>query len=539
MRIISDDPAPVNLKKKDKEFLDLLSGLSNLKLKDEYIGYKEEYTFLCKKHKIKFTSTPEKIKRNGNNSCPECAKIKKKETLRAYFTHDINKVKEIFYKRFKDDFKILSKSREKNSLLKIKCSKCKNIDYLKYEEFSPNVPLKFKHKDNCEIKDKIYNYQRIKQQRHIIKYLHNKGFSSTQISKFLGVENTLVTYTLKKLGLYVDQGYSLSKNVTARLEQNGLKKSTYKEYVKTARKLTEYMYLRYKNILDKKRKLRTGKGKNKLELDHIFSINSAFKRKIPLDLKILCHPANLQLLTNEENNKKKMDCWITIKELKEKIKQFEKDNGKVYFPECYRYKYNKKEEFFKVKEKYITVMGMDPGPKNFGVFIGKIYGLSKIHKIKVLYSGMIKNTFENMDPELILPQVLSFNNEITTLLDKYKPKIFVIERFVSRGFKGTIIELVNFMIGNVLNTIIDRDKNAYIKLIMAATWKNKVNKVLNLKELYVKYEKEIESHQLDAMFQAIYPYPDFKKQDNCYSYFTPKVLKKIIKECTKIKSDSR
>lgn len=56
--------------------------------------------------------------------------------------------------------------------------------------------------------------------------------------------------------------------------------------------------------------------------DHIYSIKKGFENNI--DPKIISHPANCQLLSHPDNFSKFIRCDITIEELKQKIKEFDK-----------------------------------------------------------------------------------------------------------------------------------------------------------------------------------------------------------------------
>lgn len=64
---------------------------------------------------------------------------------------------------------------------------------------------------------------------------------------------------------------------------------------------------------------------NGISRDHIISINYGFKNNI--DYKIISHPANCQLLRHSENSKKYTKCDLTLKELLNKIKKWNKKYG--------------------------------------------------------------------------------------------------------------------------------------------------------------------------------------------------------------------
>ena len=60
----------------------------------------------------------------------------------------------------------------------------------------------------------------------------------------------------------------------------------------------------------------------------MFSVKEGFRRLInPL---LLAHPANCELIINKKNQSKCDGCSLTIKQLLEKIKEFENKYGKYY-----------------------------------------------------------------------------------------------------------------------------------------------------------------------------------------------------------------
>lgn len=95
--------------------------------------------------------------------------------------------------------------------------------------------------------------------------------------------------------------------------------STYERYLKAARAVTatvvwfnrhikEFQYARYG-----------------FDIDHIFSIYVGYEQGV--DLKIICHPCNLQAILPKNNRLKGNRCDITLKELKNRIRQFNAKYG--------------------------------------------------------------------------------------------------------------------------------------------------------------------------------------------------------------------
>jgi hypothetical protein len=102
----------------------------------------------------------------------------------------------------------------------------------------------------------------------------------------------------------------------------------YKTYKLTIYHFSKKMVEKYFSEKEKQ-KLKT----KKFEVDHIVSIYEAFNRGInPLPWQIVCHPANLQVLTREANLIKGRNSDLSPIELINDIKLFEKENGKVPLP---------------------------------------------------------------------------------------------------------------------------------------------------------------------------------------------------------------
>ena len=58
-----------------------------------------------------------------------------------------------------------------------------------------------------------------------------------------------------------------------------------------------------------------------VSLDHMFSVNEAYKNKI--DVNIVSHPANCKILLQSENSSKSFNSSITLGELKERIRNWQ------------------------------------------------------------------------------------------------------------------------------------------------------------------------------------------------------------------------
>jgi predicted nucleic acid-binding Zn ribbon protein len=70
-----------------------------------------------------------------------------------------------------------------------------------------------------------------------------------------------------------------------------------------------------------------GNNLNGCSRDHLYSILDGYKNKV--DPKILSHPANCEIKSHKENQKKKSKSSITLDELLVRIKLFEESYGEV------------------------------------------------------------------------------------------------------------------------------------------------------------------------------------------------------------------
>ncbi len=95
------------------------------------------------------------------------------------------------------------------------------------------------------------------------------------------------------------------------------------EYKRKTTNYTKKIYRRYKDKINPDNKIR---GFQTYHVDHIISKQYGFRHNIPVT--IICHPANLHIITSTENQSKGLKCTITINELMKRIQQY--DNTKNY-----------------------------------------------------------------------------------------------------------------------------------------------------------------------------------------------------------------
>lgn len=114
---------------------------------------------------------------------------------------------------------------------------------------------------------------------------------------------------LKRKKTRIERGYDIDPDL----------KSDFDQYESEVDRLTEKAYKKYKEIINPNN-LKRGRIKGSYQLDHIYSKSEGFKNKIPPH--IISHPANLRMLTINENISKSYKSDITIQELLEKIDKF-------------------------------------------------------------------------------------------------------------------------------------------------------------------------------------------------------------------------
>jgi hypothetical protein len=347
------------------------------------------------------------------------------------------------------------------------------------------------------------------EEKESIKFFYsNYLFSVEQISDLTGITQTFVNRVLKEASLLKKNNI----NSARRRIQTWYRSSTgYKTYNYQARRLTYFVFNRHKEFFKKPRSL-------DWHLDNQFSIYNGFTHATgQLDLRLVCHPANLKIISQRQNNIKNRHSAFSLTVLKKKIKEWEEKNKIVEWPEKYRYLTKDSNQPIKG----LKVLSFDPGSSNFGVFAGVLGGVTKIEKIKIRYSGMLKNPLVSIDKGLEL-QAQTFIEEISNLIDKYEPDIIIAERFQARGLKGKTVELVNMMLGMIAGLTLEKQeelgKSICLKFITAATWKNALNRETSLDEIY-SLVKSKEKHKIDAALIGIYSFPSkpfsiFKKITN-------------------------
>jgi hypothetical protein len=133
---------------------------------------------------------------------------------------------------------------------------------------------------------------------------------------------------------------------------------------------------------------------------------------------------------------------------------------------------------------------------------------------KILGSGKIVNTMRDLTRD-VSGQTEAFVQEVETLIEHYDVNCLAAERFQSRGFGGTTIELVNNMIGLLLTYVVAKQPIVLTRLVTPAQWKNTWNRIGSLDDFYTHVSCSV--HQCDSIGIGLYclsewlnlPFQDF------------------------------
>ena len=127
-----------------------------------------------------------------------------------------------------------------------------------------------------------------------------------------------------------------NRKAIKRLLNLDLRGMTIDQYREAVKKMTTSVMYNYGRLIDPE-----NKRSLHYHVDHIFSVSDGWSklckkqrmfvpRKEPIPLRIICHPANLQLLTLRQNVHKGRRSAYTMKELKAAIAKFESVYGEVF-----------------------------------------------------------------------------------------------------------------------------------------------------------------------------------------------------------------
>lgn len=183
-----------------------------------------------------------------------------------------------------------------------------------------------------------------------IKRLYLSGMNIEQIAEHFGISiNTIAAHIREQsyrrtaaesaaVAFKADRrnGKIHNQSATERLlsvKIEGLELERYRHAVK---KMTTNVMFRFGHLIDPE-KVRSPE----FHVDHMFSVTDGWsklckasrtfeQRQHPVPLRIICHPANLRMLTNSQNVHKGGRSALTLKELEFEIAKFESLHGEVF-----------------------------------------------------------------------------------------------------------------------------------------------------------------------------------------------------------------
>lgn len=145
----------------------------------------------------------------------------------------------------------------------------------------------------------------------------------------------------------------------------------------------------------------------------------------------------------------------------------------------------------------MKMLAMDPGDTNFGWAALKF----SRQAVRVLRCGMLDDTIKGLKESLVLQEDADqYIRRVAWLLNKSGAEIVAAERYVPRR-QGLSNESVNMMLGAAVSycsTI-----GIPCSLFLAATWKLRVKKVLEIEQLY-KWAAPVPNHVVDAVFIGLF-----------------------------------
>jgi len=143
---------------------------------------------------------------------------------------------------------------------------------------------------------------------------------------------------------------------------------------------------------------------------------------------------------------------------------------------------------------------------------------------------MLVNTFKNVNSFDFEYKFSLLVAEIQILINQFKPDIFVIERYQSRGgFSNASNETVNMIITYLISAL--GRQFSMFKILTSSGWKARVNAVFDLKAEY-KNIAPLPTHMLDSTLQACSVFPD---KENPFRWLAkPKVRTKLYKRIMRV-----
>ena len=162
------------------------------------------------------------------------------------------------------------------------------------------------------------------------------------------------------------------------------------------------------------------------------------------------------------------------------------------------------------------IIAHDPGSVNYGYAILEFAAEENTSSIEqlsfsVLHVGKMKSLMSTLKKSgLAEKEMRALIEEMSSLIDKWKPSVQIAERFMSRRMGGVTIELVNMELGAL--RVLSVQRGIPLKMIPASQWKNELaRRGVELKDAEGKRgmyweskEHGISPHELDAVWIGIY-----------------------------------
>lgn len=159
---------------------------------------------------------------------------------------------------------------------------------------------------------------------------YQKGASMSVLAKELGAPADVFAkhFKLRFPGIirsFAQQNRLAAEQKWKLLANRGVTKTYRVRYEQEARQLSSLMFKKWKQVIDPHDLKSKG-----YHVDHILSVRDAcLAFRSPLRLVLVCHPANLQMLTPAANRSKNGRSDVSLSELKRCIRAFEATYGKA------------------------------------------------------------------------------------------------------------------------------------------------------------------------------------------------------------------
>lgn len=204
--------------------------------------------------------------------------------------------------------------------------KCKENLFKKDKKYFCCISCANTHKLNEETKKKI--------SEGVIKYLTNNKKQVNGYDKICKMcENTF--HTKKKKQVFCSIECSRKYRRIQEIKQKN-EKEIYKSQTKFKFNLNSYPEEFNFSLIKENGWYKASNHGNNLKgisRDHMFSVDEGYKNNV--DPYLISHPANCKLMKHEDNFKKKTNCSITLKELKDRILYWNNKYG--YYPNMIDY----------------------------------------------------------------------------------------------------------------------------------------------------------------------------------------------------------